>query len=144
VKRINTFCFLFAKIKKSYIVLLKFKKGGSMLMQTWSILATVKELNSPNFSTLKAEIEAEGVEEAKTKVLKWLRKRLKRFSAKKGRFVFLQAAPWITYHEDKVLDADRMLRLRHRFDSLSSIQRVGPEKLFVVGYGPEQAEALTK
>jgi hypothetical protein len=110
-----------------------------MLKQIWDVTLVVQGETSALLSSHTTDIVASGVDEAKKKVLAWVRKELKSFTGK-ATSVRIHAFPFA----GGVLRSRNLLRNRFKFSSLSSVRRVGKNKLFVVGYGPRQAKELAR
>jgi hypothetical protein len=114
-------------------------------MQTWHANLAVttyakgweKNLNKSKHSFNHTEFMAEDTEEAKGKLLVWVKRKLARFKPGKKRSVFILASPKLKNGE---FSANKMLRNRHSRHTIYSILRGGVNKVLVEGYGPEVAE----
>lgn len=79
---------------------------------------------------------------AKSNLLKEVRRRLKEIKNSKRKDFSIMCCP--RFKTMKGLDGTKMLRNRHKFDTKTSIMRVGANRLFVKGYGPKQAAELDR
>lgn len=79
---------------------------------------------------------------AKNDLLKEVRRRLKKIRNSKRKNFSIMCCP--RFKTKMVLDGTRMLRNRSKFDTKTSIMRVGANRLFVKGYGPKQAAELDR
>lgn len=117
-----------------------------MAKQIWSanLIVTTDngERRDDSFSFHHDDLVADGLDEAKNNIFAWAHKKLARFTKRSGRSVQIHAGP----HINGGLDGTKMLRNRFKFGSIKSFMKKGvtAEKVFVVGYGPKEAEELTK
>ena len=121
------------------------------MKQTWSILFSVRRADSVDcekgFSSRYLEVKAKkgNIDQAKRKILAAIRKEIACFAGdkSKGRFVQIQAIPRIREGR-RGLDGSKTLRNRDKFSSPSSVRRIGRNRLFVFGSGPEQVKELCR
>lgn len=114
-------------------------------MSTYSTIMTVHDENVHNFTArtyYHFEFEAEDSAEAKKKLIKACRARLRHIRVRKGKFVQIQCQP--RFKTKRVLNGAKMLRNRDKFASISSIMRISAERLFVEGYGEKALKELEK
>lgn len=114
-------------------------------MRTYSTIMTIHDENVHDFTARNYhhfEFEAENSTDAKKKLLKECRNRLKDIKVRKGKFVQIQCQP--RFKTKRVLNGLKMIRNRDKFDTISSIMRVGAERLFVEGYGEKALRELEK
>lgn len=115
-------------------------------METWLVtLNTIpiceSEQYGRSYSKLEFSVEKNDTADAQRKILAWARGKLRRFRPGKNRVVIIMGHPRL---KTGGLDGNRTIRVRHKYSTIRSILRHRPEKLFVVGYGPEAAEELDR
>lgn len=114
--------------------------------ETWLVTLNVisvceSEQYRGSYNKLEFSVEKNDTADAQRKILTWARKKLRRFRSRKNRIVIIMGHPRL---KTGGLDGNRTVRVRHKYSTIGSILRHGPEKLFVVGYGPEAAAELDR
>ncbi len=94
-----------------------------------------------NISHLRFTFESDD-KKAPRILLKEIRQRLKRIKNFGRKRFSILCVP--IFKTKKVGDGTKMLRNRYKFNTMSSIMRVGAKRLFVKGYGYKQAEELDR
>jgi hypothetical protein len=115
----------------------------------WKACVTIQRWNKEYTDIVNVKhycpiFRANDVEEAKKIIFEFVLKKAKKFKNIKSLDVLIEATPYIYDDKEKKLvgDGTKMIRNKQKFTNMSVFIKTKPDKIFVVGYGPEVVAKL--